>query len=117
MLDADLTGLSASRHTQASERGYFSGAAFAWQIAERDWSALRDDRWVAIVPKAPRCARRTQTLLLRWRTDSKPMQYATFVHSLLDQDWHTIPALYDERYDPGKVILGLLKALCEPASK
>ncbi len=70
--------------------------AFARQIGDPDWYALRTDRWVAIVPKAPRYARRTQTLLLRWQTD-KGMQYATLVHSLLDQDWHLIPALYDDR--------------------
>jgi hypothetical protein len=188
MLDTDLTGLPASRHAQASEKGYFSGAqnsygrqlvrvsaptyhetllsmiypgsqsgsatfktsvravqhllqltrdqrrrtvwrtdgglgtdaninwalthdyqvlmkgyngkratAFVQQIADRDWFALREDRWVAIVPKAPRYARRTQTLLLRWLTEAKQLQYATLVHSLLDQDWHTIPALYDGR--------------------
>lgn len=67
------------------------------QIADADWYALREDRWVAIVPHAPRYARRTQTLLLRWLTESKQMQYATLVHSLLDQDWHNIPALYDGR--------------------
>ena len=70
--------------------------AFARQIGDQDWYALRTDRWVAIVPKAPRYARRTQTLLLRWQTE-KGMQYATLVHSLLDQDWHMIPALYDDR--------------------
>lgn len=70
--------------------------AFARRISNADWYALRTDRWVAIVPKASRYARRTQTLLLRWQTE-KGMQYATLVHSLLDQDWHTVPALYDDR--------------------
>ena len=70
--------------------------AFARRITDADWYALRADRWVAIVPKSPRYARRTQTLLLRWQTE-KAMQYATLVHSLLDQDWHTVPALYDDR--------------------
>jgi len=70
--------------------------AFARQIADNAWYALRSDRWVTIVPKAPRYARRAQTLLLRWQTE-KGMEYATLVHSLLDQDWHTIPALYDDR--------------------
>lgn len=71
--------------------------AFSRQIADTAWSPLRADRWVAIVPKAPRYARRTQTLLLRWLTESNQMQYATVVHSLLDQNWQTIPALYDGR--------------------
>jgi hypothetical protein len=188
MLDTDLTGLPASRHAQASEKGYFSGAkntygrqlvrvsaptyhetllsmiypgaqngsttfktsvravqnllqltreqrrqtvwrtdgglgtddninwalthdyqvlmkgyngkralAFARQVTDSDWYPLRADRWVAVVPKAPRYARRTQTLSLRWLTEAKQLQYATLVHSLLDQDWHTIPALYDGR--------------------
>jgi hypothetical protein len=188
MLDTDLTGLPASRHAQASEKGYFSSAkntygrqlvrvsaptyhetllsmiypgspngsttfktsvramqnllhltreqrrqtvwrtdgglgtddninwalthdyqvlmkgyngkralAFARQVTDSDWYPLRADRWVAIVPKAPRYARRTQTLSLRWLTEAKQLQYATLVHSLLDQDWHTLPALYDGR--------------------
>ena len=71
--------------------------AFARRIADADWYALRQDRWVAIVPKPPRYSRRTQTLLLRWFNEARQFQYATLVHSLLDQDWHTIPGLYDER--------------------
>ncbi len=71
--------------------------ALARQIAKRDWYALRDDRWVALVPRAPRYARRTQTLLLRWLTESQQLRHATLVHSLLEYDWHTIPALYDDR--------------------
>lgn len=71
--------------------------AFARRIADPDWYALREDRWVAIVPKAPRYGRRTQTLLLRWLNESRQFQYATLVHSLLDHDWHTISGLYDER--------------------
>jgi hypothetical protein len=70
--------------------------AFARRIPAEAWHPLRSDRWVAIVPNAPRYARRTQTLLLRWQTQ-KGMQYATLVHSLLDQDWRAIPALYDGR--------------------
>jgi hypothetical protein len=46
----------------------------------------------------PRYARRTQTLLLRWRTPkTKKMKYATLMHSLLEYDWHSIPAFYDDR--------------------
>lgn len=71
--------------------------AFSRQITDSDWYPLRADRWVAVVPKAPRYARRTQTLALRWLTEAKQLQYATLVHSLLDHDWHTIPALYDGR--------------------
>jgi hypothetical protein len=70
--------------------------AFARRIADDAWHAMRADEWVAIVPKAPRYARRTQTLLLRWQTE-KGMEYATLVHSLLAQDWRTIPTLYDDR--------------------
>jgi len=71
--------------------------ALARQIPNRDWHALRDDRWVALVPHAPRYARRTPTLLLRWLTPTQQLQHATLVHSLLDYDWRTIPALYDDR--------------------
>lgn len=71
--------------------------AFARRIAPDKWYTVREDRWAAIVPHAPRYARRTQTLLLRWRNDSNQMKYATLVHSLLDQDWQTIPALFDQR--------------------
>lgn len=71
--------------------------AFAQRVASRDWHPLREDRCVAVVPRAPRYARRTQTLLLRWVTESKKVRYATIVHSLLDHDWRTIPSLYDGR--------------------
>jgi hypothetical protein len=71
--------------------------AFARQIHEQDWHPLREDRWVAIVPKAPRYARRTQTLVLRWLTEAKQLQHATLVHSLLDHEWQSIPGLYDGR--------------------
>ncbi len=70
--------------------------ALAQRIAKEAWHTLRADRWVAPVSKARRYARRTQTLLLRWQTP-KGMKYATLVHSLLDHDWRTIPALYDDR--------------------
>jgi hypothetical protein len=84
---------------QVMMKGYNGkrATAFARQIADTDWYPLRADRWVAVVPKAPRYARRTQTLVLRWLTDSKQLQHATLVHSLLDQDWHTVPNLYDGR--------------------
>lgn len=71
--------------------------AFAKQIKPADWYALRDHRWVACVSRAPRYARRTQTLVLRWVTESGETKHATLVHSLLDHDWHTIPDLFDGR--------------------
>ncbi len=71
--------------------------AFAKQIPAKEWYALRDQRWVAGVPHAPRYARRTQTLIVRWITESGETKYATLVHSLLDRDWHTIPDLYNGR--------------------
>ena len=71
--------------------------AFAKQIKAKDWYTLRDQRWVACVPDAPRYARRTQTLVLRWVTENGETKHATLVYSLLDRDWHTIPDLYDGR--------------------
>jgi hypothetical protein len=73
-------------------------SALGRRIAARDWYPIADEKWVALPSHAPRYARRTQTLLLRWRTPkTKKMKYATLVHSLLEQDWRTIPALYDDR--------------------
>ena len=46
---------------------------------------------------SPRFARRTQTLVLRWITESDEIKHATLVHSLLDRDWRTIPGLFDDR--------------------
>ena len=46
---------------------------------------------------ASRYARRTQTLVLRWITESGKTKHATLVHSLLDRDWRTIPDLFDDR--------------------
>lgn len=71
--------------------------AFARRIPTSAWQDLRTDRAMAIVPNAPRYARRTQTLLLRWTTSGSEPHYATLVHSLLDQDWRTIPDLFDGR--------------------
>jgi hypothetical protein len=71
--------------------------ALARRITDRDWHPLGKGRWVAIVSHAPRYARRTQTLVLRWLNESQQLQHATLVHSLLDQDWRTIPELYNGR--------------------
>jgi Transposase DDE domain group 1 len=88
-----------SHDYQVVMKGYNGkrATAFARRIASEKWYTLRQDRWVAIVPHAPRYARRTQTLLLRWLNESKQMKYATLVHSLLDHDWQTIPDLFDQR--------------------
>ncbi len=72
--------------------------ALARWIAAKDWYELRADKWVAVAPRALRYARRTQTLLLRWQTPiTQEIKYATLVHSLLEQDWRTIPALFGDR--------------------
>jgi DDE family transposase len=71
--------------------------ALAARTPASAWHDLRADRSVAIVSDAPRYARRTQTLLLRWTNQSEQLQYATLVHSLLDRDWRSIPDLYDGR--------------------
>ena len=75
--------------------------AFSRQITDSDWYPLRADRWVAVVPKAPRYARRTQTLSLRWLTEAKQMQYATLVHSLLDHDLAHDPGLIRRTWRDG----------------
>ncbi len=84
---------------QVLVKGYNGKRAFALaqRIKSPDWYALRENRWVAIAPDAPRYARRTQTLILRWITESGKTKHATLVHSLLDRDWHTIPDLFDGR--------------------
>jgi Transposase DDE domain group 1 len=71
--------------------------AFASRIPAAAWHPVGVGRAVAIVPNAPRYARRTQTLLLRWTNPSAQTGYATLVHSLLDREWVTIPALFDGR--------------------
>jgi hypothetical protein len=53
--------------------------AFAKQIQSADWYRLRDIRWIALVPNAPRNARRKQTLLLRWVTETGEIKHATLV--------------------------------------
>lgn len=84
---------------QVLMKGYSGNRAQACarRIPSSAWHDLRADRAVAIVPNAPRYARRTQTLLVRWTNQSPQPQYATLVHALLDQDWRTIPELFDGR--------------------
>jgi len=73
-------------------------AALARRVAARDWYEVGSEKWVARAANAPRYARRTQTLLLRWRTPKvKKLKYATLVHSLLEHDWQSLPAVYDDR--------------------
>lgn len=88
-----------SHDYQVLMKGYNSRRANACvrQILPQAWHTLRRDRAVAIVPEAPRYARRTQTLLLRWVNQSGQTRYATLVHSLLDRDWQAIPDLFDNR--------------------
>lgn len=71
--------------------------AFARCIPAAAWHPVGAGRAVAIVPNAPRYARRTQTLLLRWTNPSAQPRYATLVHSLLDREWVTLPDLFDGR--------------------
>jgi Transposase DDE domain group 1 len=97
--DANLNW-ALSHDYQVLMKGYNGkrASALARRIAARDWYQIADEKWIALPSQAPRYARRTQTLVLRWRTPkTKKMKYATLVHSLLEQDWHRISALYDDR--------------------
>jgi hypothetical protein len=88
-----------SHNFQVLMKGYNGkrALALAQRIQPDDWFALREKRWVAIAKNAPRYARRTQTLVLRWITESGETKHATLVHSLLDHDWRMIPDLFDDR--------------------
>jgi hypothetical protein len=72
--------------------------AFAQQVAPTDWHVLRpDDRWVASAVKPPTYVTPVQHLVLRWRTSSGELKYATVVCSILAWTMAEVMRHYDDR--------------------
>jgi len=88
-----------SRDYQLIAKGYNSRRAqkVVNQVPPEAWQPVRDNKWVAIVPNSVRYARRTQTLALRWVTESYRERGALLIHTLLDQLPIEVVTCYDDR--------------------
>lgn len=84
---------------QLITKGYNSRRAqkVVSQIAAETWQAVRPNKWVARVPDGMRYARRTQTLALRWLTESKQERCALLIHTFLNEDPLSVVECYDQR--------------------
>lgn len=88
-----------SRDYQLIAKGYNSRRAqkLVRQIASDTWQTLRDNKWLAVVPKGVRYARRTQTLAVRWITESGQERCALLIHTLFDWPPDRVAHCYDQR--------------------
>lgn len=72
--------------------------AFAHQVNPADWHVLRpDDRWVAQAVNPPSYLKPVQHLVLRWRTPTGDLKYATVVCSILAWSLLEVIEHYDDR--------------------
>jgi hypothetical protein len=72
--------------------------AFAHQVSPADWHVLRpDDRWVARAVNPPPYLKPVQHLVLRWRTQTGDLKYATVVCSILAWSMAEVIDHYDDR--------------------
>lgn len=88
-----------SRDYQLLTKGYNSRRAqkVVQQVPGDAWQPVRAAKWVAVVPNVVRYARRTQTLALRWVTESHQERCALLIHTLLDWPPLDVVACYDQR--------------------
>lgn len=89
-----------ARDYQLVTKGYNSLRAkkVARQTAGEAWQTVRAQRrWVAVVPNEVRYARRTQTLALRWLTETGKEKCALLIHTLLHLTPLEVLACYDAR--------------------
>lgn len=96
--DAALNWLLARGYAVVA-KGYSSRRAqsVVQSLRSAAWQRMRENKWVAVVPHSHRYARRTQTLAVRWRTESGQEQCALLIHPLLDQPVLQVAAAYDAR--------------------
>jgi hypothetical protein len=87
------------RDYQLIVKGYNSRRAqkVVSQVDPAAWQVVRPNKWVALVPDGLRYARRTQTLALRWLTESQQERCALLIHTLLDDEPLQVIACYDQR--------------------
>ncbi len=88
-----------ARDFQLLVKGYSPrrAAKIVQTIAPEAWQAVREHKWVAVVPEGKRYARCTQTLALRWITESGRERQALLIHTLLDWTPLQVVTYYDAR--------------------
>jgi len=89
--------LAASWQVLTKNKGGRRPPAFARQVAEADWQALRSDRWVARAVAPPSYVCPMQCLVLRWLTPSEVTKYAIVLCSILTWTMAETIAYYDDR--------------------
>jgi hypothetical protein len=88
-----------ARDYQVLAKGYNSRRTqkVVREVPSEAWQRVREHKWVAVVPEGVRYARRTQTLAVRWITQTGQERGALLIHTLLDETPLQVVQDYDAR--------------------
>jgi DDE family transposase len=88
-----------ARDYQLVAKGYNSRRAqkVVRQVPTDAWQRVHEHKWVAAVAEGVRYARRTQTLAVRWVTESGQERCALLIHTLLNESPLQVVEYYDGR--------------------
>jgi hypothetical protein len=79
-------------------KGYSGKRARACARAVSHWEELRaGERWLAPAPMPLRYYRRTQTAVLKWKTEKGTYRHSLLITSLLDAELGALATAYDKR--------------------
>jgi Transposase DDE domain group 1 len=83
---------------QVLAKGYSGKRANAFARAVPQWEELRTgERWIAPAPLPLRYDRRTQTAVLKWKTEQGRYGYSLLTTSLVEHSLAALAEAYDER--------------------
>jgi Transposase DDE domain group 1 len=83
---------------QVLAKGYSGKRAKAFARAVRQWEELRPGaRWIAPAPMPLRYYRRTQTAVLKWKTEQDTYRHSLLITSLMEHSLAALAEAYDER--------------------
>ena len=83
---------------QVLAKGYSGKRANAFARAVPRWEALRaGERWIAPAPLPLRYYRRTQTVVVKWRTEQGRYGHSLLTTSLLEHSLAALAEAYDDR--------------------
>jgi hypothetical protein len=83
---------------QVLAKGYRGKRAQAFAQAVPQWEELRPGaRWIAPAPMPRRYYRRTQTAVLKWKTEQDTDRHSLLLTSLMEHSWAALAEAYDDR--------------------
>ena len=79
-------------------KGYSGKRAKAFAQAVPQWEELRaGERWIAPAPTPLRYYRRTQTAVMKWKTEQGTYKHSLLTTSLLEYSLAALAEAYDDR--------------------